>query len=393
MGMLTLLRKTFIRDYDQIASPEVRAKHGVFSSILGLFLNAILVTLKLLSAILLALGNSGLLSMALLGDALNNLFDFASSIIALIGFKLSRKPADKDHPYGHGRAEYIAGILIGVAIVASAVILIYRSIQGIIKNEAVSYDVLAYIVLALTLPIKGLQFYVNHGFGKLLHSPALIAVSRDSLSDIVLSSLLLLFALLSHAFSWGSLDNYLGIFVSLFLFYNGFKAFKEASDPLLGAPIDVELQEQIEAIAKTDPRVLGIHDFIVHSYGESVRYISFHAELNEELSLKDAHDIIDALEEKIEEQTLAHVVIHPDPVSHNHELEELKSRVALLLQEVDGRLDFHDAHLQDNNGIKTLHIDVLLPFDAEPSLSEKVSESLSKLGFPTKVTFDHPFHN
>lgn len=387
IGMVNFLRRVFIRDYQNLEDPKVRASHGVMSAVIGLFLNAVLFTLKFLSAILLLLSSGGILSMALLGDALNNGFDFLSSLISLIGFQISKKPADEDHPYGHGRSEYIAGMLVGVAIIVSAALLIYRSVQGIIGNEQISYDLFAFIALGATLPIKGLQAYLNFSLGKTLNSPTLKGVAFDATHDIILSSLLLTFALLSTYLSWPSLDNYLGIGTSCFLIFSGVEIIKESSSPLLGSPIDPELRESVEKMVLEDRRVHGVHDFICHTYGASTRYISFHVELDDSISLKAAHDIIDELEVKVSSLTHSSVLIHPDPIPvHDQKLDAYREKVTEILSSIDPEITFHDLHFKK----ETLHMDILLPFK-KAGLKRKITEKLHLLGIPLSLTFDHPY--
>lgn len=390
MNMVTLLRRAFIRDYQNIEDPDIRAAHGAMSSWLGIFLNAILVGLKTTSALLLAASGGWVFSLALLGDALNNLFDFSSCLISLIGFRITRKPADKEHPYGHGRAEYIAGMLIGVAIIVSAALLLVRSIQGIVEQEQVAYDLFAYIALGATLPLKGLQSYVNFSLGKTLRSPTLRAVGFDAVIDVLLSSTLLIGALISHFLQIGSLDSYLGAAVSLFLFVAGGRALKEASDPLLGAALPSELQHQVEEIALADPRVQGVHDFLCHSYGEGVRFLSFHVELDESYSLKQAHEIIDSIEEKVQKATHSSVVVHADPVRlHDGKLDAYKAKIEEVLSHYGEGLSFHDLHFKRQGGKQVLCFDVLLPFGFKGEA--EIKRELGSLNVPFEVTFDHPY--
>ena len=389
--MVIWLRKTFIKNYQDIDDPNVRANHGVLSSILGLLLNAVLFGLKFTSALLLMLSTSGVLSLALLGDSLNNLFDFASSFIALLGFHIAKKPADKEHPYGHGRAEYVAGLMIGVVIIVSAVLLAYRSIQGIIHGDTTNYDLFAYIALASTLPIKGIQAYVNFSLGKTLRSPTLRGVGIDALVDICLSSLLLLFAILSKANGWTTLDNYLGLLVSAFLTYAGIEVLRETSGPLLGAPMDRKTQKEAESIILSFPGVYGVHDIIFHNYGEGFSYLSFHVELDGELNLKEAHDILDELEKRVGKATHSVAIAHPDPIDiHDERLTEFKRRIPLLLKELDEGLSCHDVHFTDERK-DSLTLDILVPFEAKEGIKTEIEDKLKELGVKLIINFDHPY--
>lgn len=384
MDMVLWLRKTFIRDYERLDDPLVRSRHGTLSSWIGIFLNLILVGLKLSSAFLLASANHWIFSMALIGDALNNFFDFSSSIIALIGFQMARKPADKEHPYGHGRAEYIAGMLIGVAILVSAGMLAFRSVQSIVHQDEVSTDIFAFLALALTLPLKGLQSYINFSLGKTLSSPTLTAVGRDAIIDVALSTSLLIGFFLAKVLSFPNLDGYLGAVVSLFLCYAGIRALKEATDPLLGEAPSATLQREVEEIVLGFEEVHGVHDFLCHSYGENVRFLSFHVELDGSLSLKKAHDLLEAIEEKVSERTHSSVVVHPDPID-SEVLLKYEDKVTAILAPY--QLTYHDLHLSEG----TLNLEVLLPFGFKEEDKKKIEADLRSLSENVHVVFDHPY--
>lgn len=384
MGMvLTLLRKAFIKDYQNIDDAEVRAKHGVLCSALGIILNAILVLLKLFAAIVLAMNNGYVLSLALLGDTINNAFDIGSSVASLIGFRLSRKPADKGHPYGHARAEYVAGVVIGTAILFSAGTLLVESIRSIANNASLSYDLFAYLALGATIPIKGLQAYLNFAMGSLLRSPTLKGVGRDALTDMILSSLLLIGAILSTTFHWPFLDGYLGSFVALFLIYAGVRALIEGASPLLGEPMEKSFEEEIRAYIAKESDILGVHDIVCHQYGESVRFLTLHIEVDPSLTLLQAHETADRIEAGLSKQFHASVMVHVDPYDDHAELRE-KARA--LLQNIDPRLTCHDLHVED----QILHLDVLLPFDLDQK-QEQIKRELSSLGYEVQVVFDHPY--
>lgn len=381
--MLLILRKAFIEDYQNLANGKVRAAHGVLCSVLGIVLNAILVFLKLFAALFLASRNGWILSFALIGDTLNNSFDIGSSVASLIGFSLAKKPADKGHPYGHARAEYVAGVVIGTAILFSAATLLVESIQSIANNASLTYDLLSYIALGATIPIKGLQSYLNFAMGKLLNSPTLKGVGRDALTDMILSTLLLVGAILSTTFHWPFLDGYLGCFVALFLIYAGIRAFVEAASPLLGEPMKRSFVEEIEAYALSFGRVYGVHDVLCHQYGESVRFLTLHIEVEPSLSLIEAHELADLIEHGLGEKYHVSALVHVDPVDEHQDLREKATR---LLQNVDPRISCHDLHLED----EVLHLDVLLPFDLDAK-QEEIKKELGSLGYQVDVVFDHPF--
>lgn len=389
--MATWLRKTFIRNYDRIDDPKVRSAHGVLSAWLGIFLNLILFSLKFVSAILLAANAGWVFSLAILGDSLNNLFDFTNNLITLIGFSLAKKPADEKHPFGHERAEYIAGLLIGVAILLSAAFLLYRSITGIVQSEQVSYDLLAFIALGATLPIKAFQSYVNFSFGKLLHSDTLRSIGMDSLIDAVVSTLILVFALIGTHLSWPSFDAYLGALLALFLGYNGVNAIRLSIDSLLGSPIRKEFVKEVEAIALSHEGVKGVHDVLCHNYGEDIRYVSLHVELDGNLTLNETHAIIDAVENDIQVQLHASALVHPDPhAEENGKNATIAKQIKEILASIDENLTFHDLQIKKEGGKTTLSFDVLLPYSRDENLEKRILDALKVLDEEVDVTFDHP---
>jgi len=390
--MVTWLRKTFIKNYQDIGNVEVRSAHGVLSALVGLVLNLILFSLKTASALYMASQNAWIFSMALLGDSLNNLFDFSSSLITLIGFRISRKPADAEHPYGHQRAEYIAGMLIGVAILSSCILLAYHSITNLISGARVTYDLLAYIALGATLPVKALQSYTNYRIGAILGSDTLKAVAVDSLLDAILSSVLLIFAFVSPYIPWNGVDGVLGILVALFLSYNGIHAVKDGIDSLLGSPIQKEMEDTIRTIALSHPEVEDVHDILCHSYGEESRFISFHITLDGAMSLSKAHSIVDSIEREVAQLLRASVVVHPDPKEKDEELDAYVSKAKEILSSISPECSLHDAHFINDAGTRALAFDVLIPFNAEPRLKEEIEKGLASLQVPLHIEFDHPYH-
>ena len=389
--MVTLLRRLFIRDYADVENQSVRVAHGRLSALLGLILNSILVGLKLSSAILLAKENAWVFSMALLGDAMNNFFDFAGNLATLFGFHASSKPADEDHPYGHQRAEYLATLFIGIVIAASAILLLYHSIDGLVAGRQVDYDTLTLIALGATLPIKGIQCYVNFGLGKAIHSSTLKSVAIDALLDIIVSTTLFTVALISRFVPMGSADGWLGIFLAAVLGYGAFKVLREATSELLGARMDPKFYEKARALALEEEGVLGVHDLICHSYGEASRYLYLHAEVDASLSLMEAHGIADALERKLSNALHCPVSIHVDPVdADDAELSALKAKVHAILAKYP-YTHAHDIHFHEEDGRRVLAIEVAVPYGFDEGKQEEMKKELSSLYGDVEATFEHPY--
>jgi len=390
--MVTWLRRVFIKDYQSLHDPNVRAAHGVLSAWVGIVLNFILFSLKIASGLYMAAKSHWVFSMALLGDGLNNLFDFSSSIITLVGFSLSKKPADEKHPFGHERAEYIAGMFIGGAILISSAILLFRSIEGAIAHETVEYDILAFVALGLTLPLKAIQSGVNFSLAKLLHSDTLRSVAMDSFIDMTVSTLIFIAAIICKSLGYPGIDAYLGIALALFLGYNGINALRLSSDTLLGSPMREGLEDEVRDIALSHSGILGVHDILCHSYGENANYVSLHAELDGSLSLDEAHRIVDEVETDLRNHIHAEIVIHADPVDLGDEkLTKLKEQVGAILKNLDPELSFHDLRIIKEDGGDVLRLEILLPFHHDSDLEDKIHEALKPLGMGLNISFDHPF--
>ena len=387
--MINLLRRTFIKNYQDINDEKVRVGHGKMASIFGIVTNAILFLGKLTVAILLAQKNSWIFSAALIGDSINNLGDLASSVVSLIGFSLAGKPADEKHPFGHERIEYIAGLIISVLVIVSAAELLTNSIQKITSSSEINYDNLTIIVLSISIALKLYQGYFNYKVGKIINSPSLKATFVDSATDAFVSSVLLIGIIVSITTTYPYLDGYLGLVVSVFVAISGIRMIKETSDPLIGTTVDSKYKEEIESIVKKYPQVLGVHDLIVHFYGPTKIFLSFHAEIDEHMRLVEAHDLIDEIEKEVEATLHANVTIHIDPISTSNYLVNLKQEILKLLQEKHPNVSIHDFRVNPN---KVIEFDILVPF--EDKLTEEEINSILSENFPKnkfKFVIDHPF--
>jgi len=392
IGMVTLLRRLFIKDYQEVSRQEVRSAHGVLAAVFGMITNSILVALKLTAAILMAKNAGWVFSMALVGDAINNLSDLASSTVTLIGFILAKKPADKEHPYGHQRVEYVAGLIVAIFIVFAGVELLTQSISKVVSNTTVSYDVFALVILGVSIAIKGVQSYVNFSLAKTINSSALKATGVDSLTDSIATSVILISALLAYFQGWGFLDGYMGILVGLFVGFNGIKMIVEESNPLIGSPYAHEFKEQIQAIVARHKEIIAIHDLLCHSYGPTAQYVSFHAEVDERMGLKEAHELIDQVEEEIGEALRCNITIHIDPVAIDEpKTQKYKEEITKLLLEVEPKATFHDLRVKSSDSGDVVFVDIEVPFEKNKENEKKIEKALTGLGAEIRITFDHPF--
>lgn len=363
--MLTLLRRLFIKDYQNLSDPLVRKKHGLLASYLGIVINAILVILKLVAAILL-LEVNGVFSAALLADTINNIADISSSVVSLVSFKMAAKPADKEHPFGHARIEYIAGLIISVIVLMLGAQLFYESLLKIIEGELNSYVVSTLVILSISLFLKLLQAYYTYKMSLLLSSPALKATSLDALTDSLSNLAILISAFLSYFLSYDFLDGYMGLLASLFVIFSGFRMLKETSSPLIGQKASKEKIEKITALLKNEKEIVAFHDLMIHDYGPLNSFISLHIEIPETTSLDSAHLIATKLENKIHEYCGANVTIHVDPISVlSNEEKELKNKISETLKQLDPRLRFHDFSCSTDKEKLEVHLDIVEPYEVK----------------------------
>ena len=396
--MVTLLRKLFIKNYQDVDNIDVRYAHGRFASGFGILTNAILIAMKLGAAIYSAYLNHWIFSLALIGDAINNASDAASSIITLIGFKLSKKPADASHPFGHQRIEYIAGLVVAVFVVAAAAELLISSIEKIIAGEEAVYDLVAVIIMFASVLLKIFQGYVNLGIGKAINSPSLKATATDSFTDSISTSVIAILGLVSLFYPLGFLDGYLGIALSLLIAYSGVKMIKETSSPLIGEAVSKEYVDKIKKAVMAHEMVKGVHDVICHSYGPNANFISLHAEVDSSLPILKIHDEIDNIEEEIRRKFNVEITIHMDPILLNDpETEETKRRCIKALNAFDGNITLHDFRLVKGDTHVNVIFDVVVPYEEKDCDLIDIKKALEKEfeGDPIKHAFvirlDRPY--
>lgn len=395
--MVTLLRRMFIRDYTDIGKESVRLNHGRVAAVFGIITNCILVGLKMTSALLLASKSGWVFSMALMGDSINNLGDVASNVVTLIGFSLAAKPADKEHPYGHERIEYIAALIVSMLIIAASVELMTSSIKGAIAGSTTNYDTLTLIILGVSVALKLLQWWTNRGFGDAIHSVALKATALDSFTDAIATTVVLISALLTYLFNWGFLDSYMGMAVALFILYSGITGIKEASDPLIGQPAKKEFESKIVKEVRNYPEVLGVHDVLCHAYGPTRFFISLHAEVDANDDLVSIHDVIDNIEEDIRLKYGCEITIHIDPIQvGNPEVDKLKKMVEVSLESLNKGITIHDFRIVKGETHTNLIFDCVIPYEKDaPSekdvLTHVIKDFSNKGNYSFVIHFDRPY--
>lgn len=363
--MVTLLAKLFIKDQKNVKNPAVRQAYGILCGAVGIFLNLCLFAGKFIAG---SLSNS----IAVTADAFNNLSDAGSSIITLIGFKMAGQKPDPTHPFGHGRIEYIAGLLVSLIILLMGAELLKSSAVKILHPEELAFSPAAMGILAASILVKCYMFLYNRRLGRKLDSAAMTATATDSLSDTIATSAVLAATLIAH-FTDINIDGWCGVLVGLFICYAGYSAARDTISPLLGQAPDKEFVAQISSIVTAHEEILGIHDLIVHNYGPGRILISLHAEVPAEGNFLALHDRIDTIEHELRNVLNCHAVIHMDPVcTKDEETSRLKILVKDYLKDIDETLSMHDFRIVTGPTHTNLIFDVVTPYDFPISDSELV---------------------
>ena len=359
--MITFLAKFWIRESD--SEEKKRRVYGTLGAVVGIFLNICLFTGKYLAGFL-----SG--SIAIMADAFNNLSDAGSSFISLIGFVFSGKKPDLDHPFGHGRIEYLAGLGVSFLILLMGVELAKNSVQKILHPVSVQISMLSIAVLSASILVKLYMAYYNHAIGKKIRSATMAATATDSLSDAAATTVVLL-AMLFLAVTGINIDGYCGILVAVFILAAGIGAAKETVSPLLGQAPDPEFVKEIKELVMQHEEVLGIHDMAVHDYGPGRVMVSLHAEVSGDGNIYELHDLIDRIERELKEKLHCETVIHMDPIDvGNEKTVEMKEEMVKLVKAIDERLTIHDFRMVTGTTHHNMIFDVVIPADFKLSQEE-----------------------
>lgn len=361
--MVQLLARYFIKNYEQTESPSVRQSYGVLCGSVGIGFNILLFIGKFLAGLI---SNS----IAITADAFNNLSDAGSSLITLIGFKMAGQKPDTEHPFGHGKIEYLTGLLVSLLILLMGVELIKSSVSKILHPEATECTPVVAGILIVSILVKLYMYLYNRSTGRKIDSAAMMATAADSLSDMLSTSVVLIATLIGK-FTGLQIDGWCGLLVGIFILYAGFSAAKDTISPLLGQPPQKEFVEKIESIVQSYPQVLGIHDLIVHDYGPGRVMISLHAEVPASGDMLHLHDTIDNIERQLHRELHCDAVIHMDPVMNDdEETQELKKQVTCCLHELDKSLNLHDFRIVKGPTHTNIIFDILVPFKFQLSDAE-----------------------
>lgn len=387
--MINLLAKHFIKDYKNVKSAEVRQQYGVLCGAVGIFFNVILFCIKIVAGVM-----SGAVS--IIADALNNLSDAGSSVIMMVGFRMSGRKPDPEHPFGHGRIEYVTGLIVSLLIIVMGIELIKSSVTKILHPERVIATTVTMVILIVSILVKIYMFVYNKRTGDKMNSQAMRATAMDSLTDSVSTAVVLLTMFLSMYISI-PLDGWCSLVVSLFILYTGFNSVKDTMDPLLGSKPGKEYVERIEKFVTSHEDVIGMHDLVIHDYGPGRMMMSFHAEVPADGDMLELHDMIDNIENKLSTVLGCETVIHMDPVVVNDEdTDRMKDLTREIVRGVDKSLTMHDFRMVKGPTHTNLIFDVVVPYTVkmeEEEIKQIICDKVSEL--PKKcyavIKIDRPF--
>ncbi|MCQ4670033.1 cation diffusion facilitator family transporter [Lactonifactor longoviformis] len=370
--MTEYLVRRFVKDYEDIGREEVRTRYGILSSIVGILCNVLLFGIKLLIGMLMH-------SIAVMADAFNNLSDAASSVISFVGVKMAGKPADKEHPFGHGRMEYIAAFIVAFLVIQVGFSFFKSSAGKLMHPEAITFQLVPFLILVLSVGVKLWMGLFNRKLGKRINSKVMLATSADSMGDAVTTSATLISILICR-FAGVNIDAAAGILVSLMVMWAGISIAKETLEPLIGEAADPELYKKISEMVEAYDGILGTHDLIVHNYGPNKSMASIHAEVPRDADIEESHEIIDRIEREAARELGIFLVIHMDPIEVRDE-EVLKSKQELeeVLQSIDERLNMHDFRMVKGKRQINLIFDLVVPFDYDKKGQEELLDKVIRM--------------
>ena len=352
--MTEFLVNKFIKDSANIESTEVRTRYGMLASVVGIFCNVLLFSVKLAIGLILS-------SLAVTADAFNNLSDAASSIISFVGVKMAGKPADAEHPFGHGRIEYIAALIVSFLVIEVGFTFFKSSISKIMHPEEITFDPVPFIILILSILVKLWMAFFNNKLGKRIDSKVMLATAADSLGDVITTSATVISIVICH-FTSINVDAIAGLIVSGIVIWSGVSIAKDTLEPLIGQRVPSELYQKITDMVESYEGIVGAHDLIVHNYGPNRSMATIHAEVPNDVSIEASHEIIDRIERDAKKELNILLVIHMDPVEmRDEEVLELRDKTSHIVHALDPELHFHDFRVLKENEQKNLIFDLVVP--------------------------------
>jgi len=384
-----LLIKLFVKDYKNTSNAKVRERYGKFAGVTGIVTNILLFMFKITVGTIFN-------SISITADAINNLSDSGSSLITLAGFKISGKPADEKHPYGHARMEYISGMIVSFLILVLGFELIKSSVEKIINPQETRFNIISILVLAVSILIKLWQSMFYRRIGNIIESGTLLATSVDSRNDILSTSAVLVAAIIALLTGY-NLDGYMGFIVAMFIFFSGIRLIRETISPLLGMAPNKELVDRIYKKILSYEGIIGLHDLTIHNYGPGKCFASVHCEVQAEQDIMVSHDIIDNIERDFLKEEGIHMVIHLDPVvTDNARINELKAIVENIIRDISPKISMHDFRVVFGISHSSLIFDIVVPFEFEMSddeLIQLISDKIHEVNgnYHSVIMVDHHY--
>lgn len=374
--------KKIIKQIQHSTESNQRSRIGILASKIGLFTNLFLFLIKILAGLIAG-------SVSILADAMNNLSDSASSIMTLIGFHYAAKPADKEHPYGHERSEYISGLFVSILIILVGYQFFTTSLNKLFNPEPTTFNTLIFIILILSIGVKLLYGQFTQELANEIKSTSIRAVAQDSLNDVYITSLVLISSIIESQTGW-MIDGFVGLLIALYIMWTAIQLIKESINDLLGSRPDQELIERIQEILDSYDILIGYHDLLVHHYGPNKTYASIHIEMDDTMTLVTAHKIINEIEDKVEDELGIRLLCHIDPIAiQDQEVSDIYRQIKRMIKEMDPDLKFHDFQFLEGRiqfDIVMPETTVLKPEEIELSIQEEVIERIGN--YKVEINFE-----
>ena len=369
--MIEFLVRKFIKDYQDLEKPEVRTAYGILASIVGILCNVCLFLMKVLAGAVMG-------SVAVMADAFNNLSDAASSVISFVGVKLASKPADDEHPFGHGRMEYISAFIVAFLVIQVGFSFFKNSVGKIRNPEDMTFEFIPFLILLISIGVKLWMGAFNRKLGNRINSKVMLATAADSMGD-VLSTSVTVISILIYKFAGVNMDAYMGLILSFVVMWSGISIFKDTVEPLLGEAVDPELYKKITELVESYDGIIGTHDLIVHNYGPGRSMASIHAEVPRSADIEESHEIIDKVEREVAKQLGIFLVIHMDPLEVEDEtILKVREEVRETLWLIDENLSFHDFRMVHGKNQINLIFDVVVPHSYQEEEKKKLTGKIKE---------------
>ena len=387
--MKEFLWKTFVKDYENYKDPEVRGRYTRLTGTLGIIVNSVLCVIKIVLGL-------AIHSIAVVADGAHDMADSVAAVITLIGARIARKPADKDHPYGHARVEYLCSLVVSAIVLIVGAELLKNSIDKCIHPQPTDFSWLMVGFMLFAIILKGSQALFTIATGKHINSLPVIAAGTDNRNDVI-TSIIIVIGMLIHHFASLDLDGYMGCIVSLFILYSGVMLIKETISPLLGEPPDRETVDEIHEIIMAHPEVIGVHDLVIYNYGPGRTFASFHAEVDSRGDILEIHDVIDQIEQELQQKMNINAACHMDPVVVNDPIRiKMQSVIAKAIMDMDGVESYHDLRVVTGKSHTNIIFDLVLTPGIKTDKSEirqRLEDAVKKEGvqYEVVIIFDQAY--